>query len=560
MSKGKGKAQRETQGPARPASARSPAGGSSLVRGCIFHVGKLGRVVFLRALGRVSWHHDVELKMSRNGPCSTCGAPSLYRCPRCSTPSCSLACSIAHKAASSCTGIATPVWQQPLAANEWGWGPLMRDQSYISGVGRVVEEAGRKIAGEKLMPVGGTGGRPGGADDKSERLVGEARKEGVRLVRVPGAMSRRTKNSSRWDPKCVFFAAETVASRAELTHVANREKRMEWTLEVVFRRPSGKELAAPPATVVSPPAQPSSATMYSVLKATLDSKDRKGKGKEVSEDEKTSAIAERAWLDSHAPVEIPGAAIVEVPVAMQDPAPVESTEASTSALLPSPLPPTPAPEMPRNLSPEPFQLCLSPYTPPTASPTPTTKPDPRPLHALSLSSTLADVLSSTYVLEFPTLELWSNEALLRARAKGEVVLAPKVDLPPQEHGAREDSGRGRGRGGRGAGRGGRGGRGGGAAGEGRWDEARQEPTGEREQDSGWGKRAVRAVDGEAGDEDSREGKRVRVEENFADGAGEGEEADDAEDGEAYAGLVEQAMVEFGAAGGLGLANYGSDSE
>lgn len=78
----------------------------------------------------------------------------------------------------------------------------MRDQSYISGVARVVEETGRKLVGEKLLaaPAGGTGGR--GREDKSEKLVTEARKEGVSLLRLPKEMSRRVKNSSRWDHRC----------------------------------------------------------------------------------------------------------------------------------------------------------------------------------------------------------------------------------------------------------------------------------------------------------------------------------------------------------------------
>ncbi|KAK4691325.1 hypothetical protein P7C70_g9377, partial [Phenoliferia sp. Uapishka_3] len=170
-------------------------------------------------------------------------------------------------------------WERPLPANQWGWGPLMRDQSYISGVARVVEETGRKLVGEKL--VGGSD-KGKGRDDKSDKLVGEARKEAVELVRLPKEMSRRAKNSSRWDHKGAH---------------------MEWTVEVIFRPPPAKDPSAPlkEPKFISPPAQSSNATLYAVLRATLDSKDRKGKGKEVTEEDKEWNLKERTWLASHAP-------------------------------------------------------------------------------------------------------------------------------------------------------------------------------------------------------------------------------------------------------------------
>ncbi|TNY22719.1 hypothetical protein DMC30DRAFT_348477, partial [Rhodotorula diobovata] len=74
---------------------------------------------------------------SRLGICQTCDTePARYKCPACSFPSCSLACSTAHKQAQGCSGVAPPVWSRPLQANEMTWGSLMRDQSYIAGVNR----------------------------------------------------------------------------------------------------------------------------------------------------------------------------------------------------------------------------------------------------------------------------------------------------------------------------------------------------------------------------------------------------------------------------------------
>lgn len=143
---------------------------------------------------------------SRLGECASvgCTRPALYRCPACSFPSCSLACSTSHKLAISCTGIASPIWSKHITAREWGWGTLMRDQSYISGVGRLAEETGKNLVGAGLIPKGRNGGENGVLDDRSEKedkLVSVARSAGVNLVLLPKGMSRRSKNASRWDLK-----------------------------------------------------------------------------------------------------------------------------------------------------------------------------------------------------------------------------------------------------------------------------------------------------------------------------------------------------------------------
>lgn len=153
---------------------------------------------------------------SRLGLCSACSVQvALYRCPRCSFPSCSLKCSTSHKVSTSCTGVAAPVWSKPLLANELNWGSLMRDHSYLSGVSRLAEEMGRELVQNGLIPEGsrtryaetdeatGSGTRLDDMTDKEARLVREARREGVRLLLLPKGMSRRAKNASKWDHKYV---------------------------------------------------------------------------------------------------------------------------------------------------------------------------------------------------------------------------------------------------------------------------------------------------------------------------------------------------------------------
>ena len=90
----------------------------------------------------------------------------------------------------------------------------MRDQSYLSGVGRVAEEVGRNLVGGALVPTSraareaeegeereGVQGRLDDRTEKEDKLVKEARVEGVHLILLPKGMSRRTRNASRWDHK-----------------------------------------------------------------------------------------------------------------------------------------------------------------------------------------------------------------------------------------------------------------------------------------------------------------------------------------------------------------------
>lgn len=83
----------------------------------------------------------------------------------------------------------------------------MRDQSYISGVSRMAEDVGKKLAGAGLVPSArGAGeedsvGRLDEWSEKEEKLLREARGEGVKLVLLPKGMSRRNRNASRWDQK-----------------------------------------------------------------------------------------------------------------------------------------------------------------------------------------------------------------------------------------------------------------------------------------------------------------------------------------------------------------------
>ncbi|BGP15882.1 hypothetical protein JCM10213_003689 [Rhodosporidiobolus nylandii] len=483
-----------------------------------------------------------EASTSRLGLCGTCATASArYRCPACSFPSCSLPCSTAHKTASSCSGIAAPVWAQPVKANEMTWGSLMRDSSFISGVGRAVEEVGRQLVQDKVIPQGRGAGR--GVDeaeavrldersDKEDRMVREARNEGVELMLLPKGMSKRNRNGTRWDPK---------------------NNRLEWTVEIAFQpRPSADSSSSSPTSITTVP-QPSSSPLYDVLTAALGARDRKGKGKEVSPEDAAWVLTEKAWVETLKPVkvasppseeeegkivgeetafeegssaeqvkpaeegaEVEGAALpaeaeASAPVAAEQELPAEAPEASTPALPP-----------PASSDDSPFVLLLTFFTRPAPSfapsdtPLPTTRLPGRQVYLVDSApaTTLREALEGATLLEHPTFELWPRETFLRQKLLGKlkVVERPSAESVRSAAAAAYSGAGGRGRG-RGRGRGdGRVGRGGERGGYGGRDGGPGYEGGEgsgggvfegRAQDSGWGKRgppSAAAGEGEGGAE------------------------------------------------------------
>ncbi|GAA5923182.1 hypothetical protein JCM1841_005919 [Sporobolomyces salmonicolor] len=481
---------------------------------------------------------------SRLGLCQTCSAaPAKYTCPACAFPSCSLPCSTAHKQATNCSGVAPPLWSKPIQANEMTWGSLMRDQSYIAGVSRAVEEVGRQLVGDKLIPQGRRAGpaeetvRLDERSDKEEKMVREARNDGVELLLLPKGMSKRIKNGTRWDPK---------------------NNRLEWTVEVLFQpRPLTDRSAPPqPPTLITTVPQPSTATLYSVLSAALAARDKKGKGKAIDPEDAKWIFAEKEWVETFKPAavekevptaegEVEGEAVAAEGAADGKPAGTEESVApeagpSSPSTAPAPLPQEPAtspipapPDLVVASDDSPFVLVLAFYLPPTSAPSTTFDPDSpdssapapspnqkaagRPVYLLSPTPalTLQAALSGATLLETPTFELWPRESFLRQKLLGKLrVIDKPTELPERGGGWERGRGRGRGRGtgahsgGRGRGRG-RGGYAGQEHGQARGWEASNGDAG-RTQDSGWGKRASDQV---ATEQDT---KKLRREEPAAE--------------------------------------------
>ncbi|SGY44464.1 BQ5605_C001g00162 [Microbotryum silenes-dioicae] len=447
---------------------------------------------------------------SRLGICQTCNVTAArYSCPACQFPSCSLGCSTSHKVRLDCSGIAPPVWSLPLKASDMSWGPLMRDQSYIASVSRKSEHIGRQLVKDKLIPslrANDGDQRLDNRNDRENKMVYEARKQGVDLVLLPKGMTRRVKNASRWDPKSL---------------------RMEWVLDMIFQAnpapasPSSSSPApAPPTTYTTGP-QPSTSTLHAALSAAFAQRDKKSKNKKLNQEDQDWIALQKKWLASFQPIEIEpapsceppppptGGAAIEATSSQVAPGPVTQVEGredsvtlvpfttsgrQTDDVVPSLLEEDAAAdalgedddeyEADEEVDESPFILLLSLFTrppeplgspseedhdghapPQTHHPTPAvralTNVTPRRVFVISPHlPSLQSALVGATILECPCFELWSREAFLRARLQGKIRV---VDQPRSLEGVQQpDSGgrweRGRGRSG-GRGRGGRGGRG-----------------------------------------------------------------------------------------------------
>ncbi|KAJ5713505.1 uncharacterized protein N7483_010686 [Penicillium malachiteum] len=182
--------------------------------------------------------------MDNNDPllselCSICHVnPPKYRCPRCSTRTCSLPCTRRHKLWSQCSGIRDPAayLKRSELMNE---SSLDRDFNFITGIERSLERADRDaenrgidLARGQVQAQDGDGGDSqdfGAAAGRKRKhpqqglVKGEAgflrgaETGAVTVIRAPRGMSRNKENNSRWHPKhkCLSWSVEWVLTSGE---------------------------------------------------------------------------------------------------------------------------------------------------------------------------------------------------------------------------------------------------------------------------------------------------------------------------------------------------------
>ncbi|OQE32059.1 hypothetical protein PENSTE_c001G05093 [Penicillium steckii] len=174
--------------------------------------------------------------------CSICHInPPKYRCPRCSTRTCSLPCTRRHKLWSQCSGVRDPgayLKRSELATPA----AFDRDFNFISGIERSLERAERD-AENRGIELGSATAEPDaesstGPEQGQSAAVsaGQKRKHpgqglvkgeagflrgaeagGVKVVRAPRGMTRNKANGSRWHPKhkCLSWSIEWISPSGE---------------------------------------------------------------------------------------------------------------------------------------------------------------------------------------------------------------------------------------------------------------------------------------------------------------------------------------------------------
>ena len=142
--------------------------------------------------------------------------PPKYRCPRCSTRTCSLPCTRRHKLWSQCTGVRDPAAY--LKRSEINESSFDRDFNFITGIERSLERADRDAENRGIDLARGQ--IEDDTDDTQEPGVGQKRKRpqqsfvkgeagflrgaeagAVNVLRAPRGMTRNKQNNSKWHPK-----------------------------------------------------------------------------------------------------------------------------------------------------------------------------------------------------------------------------------------------------------------------------------------------------------------------------------------------------------------------
>ncbi|GAB1519600.1 hypothetical protein RhiTH_002668 [Rhizoctonia solani] len=123
--------------------------------------------------------------------CALCSQPSKYTCPRCSVKTCSLVCSKSHKSKDNCSGERDKAKYVPM--NEYGWGALADDYSYLEDLGRNVATWGRDLSKGK--------GKWKGRSPKLEALRVQLATRDIKIQFVAEGMEKRRLNQSSWDPR-----------------------------------------------------------------------------------------------------------------------------------------------------------------------------------------------------------------------------------------------------------------------------------------------------------------------------------------------------------------------
>ncbi|KZW04113.1 hypothetical protein EXIGLDRAFT_15451 [Exidia glandulosa HHB12029] len=222
-------------------------------------------------------------------PCGVCSERDhKYTCPRCSTLTCSAECAKQHKATTGCTGERDKAAYVPM--NEYTWGRLMDDYTFLEDMGRKVSDWGTEIVrsgylSHQPQPRRGRGGARGNmrrtaatrADGRRAFLRTQLDLRDIDVELLPDGMARRKLNQSFWDSRCA--RATSRACNRVLTR--KRSKTAMLTLELVLHAPKDTLALAtnppPPITVFSHRVDFSRTLQDAVRTTVTEQSKRKGK-------------------------------------------------------------------------------------------------------------------------------------------------------------------------------------------------------------------------------------------------------------------------------------------
>ncbi|KAF3482181.1 uncharacterized protein GIQ15_04940 [Arthroderma uncinatum] len=140
-----------------------------------------------------------------------------YKCPRCASRTCSLACSKRHKLWSQCSGVRDPA--EYLKRNELATPAAFdKDFNFITGIERSLERAEVDAEKRGIDLDTGVDVHGGKAKRRNDFARGEVplqrglEKSGVCIVKAPKGMTRNKQNSSHWHKKqkCLNWAVEWI--------------------------------------------------------------------------------------------------------------------------------------------------------------------------------------------------------------------------------------------------------------------------------------------------------------------------------------------------------------
>ncbi|KAK2870581.1 hypothetical protein FQN49_003077 [Arthroderma sp. PD_2] len=140
-----------------------------------------------------------------------------YKCPRCASRTCSLACSRRHKLWSQCSGVRDPA--EYLKRSDLATPAAFdKDFNFITGIERSLEraEVDAEARGIDLVADADVHGRK--ARRRADHVKGEVplqralERSGVRIVKAPKGMTRNKLNTSHWHKKqkCLSWAVEWI--------------------------------------------------------------------------------------------------------------------------------------------------------------------------------------------------------------------------------------------------------------------------------------------------------------------------------------------------------------